>query len=70
MKTFPAEVIFLAAGGPYSQLPQGITRTGGSVLVVDFYDEGHREAAKDLHQRLRAFTELGYRIASRPKSNT
>jgi hypothetical protein len=68
MKAFAPDVIVMAAGGPHPLLPRGLVRRAKPVLIVDLADDGHHVAIKDVERRMRAYSDLGCRIASQPGS--
>jgi hypothetical protein len=62
MKAFNADVVVMATGGAVPQLPQGLIRRRGSVLVVDFDDGDDGAAAGDMHRRMQHYRDLGCHV--------
>jgi hypothetical protein len=59
MKIFAADVVIMATGGAYPQLPHGLLRHRSPVLIVDFADDGHRSLVSDVEKRRKAYRDLG-----------
>lgn len=58
-KSFNADVVIMAAGGPYPQLPRGLARSNGKILLVDFADGGDRSCDEDTNRRREVYRTLG-----------
>lgn len=56
------QVIVMASGGRWPQVPVGVAQPRGSRTIVDFADESHPGLLADTHARIRVYQDLGYCI--------
>ena len=61
-KQFNAQVLIMATGGTWPQIPKSVARTRGPRLLVDFSDESNPSLAAETRERLKTYRSLGYPI--------